>query len=58
MNFSVLLPPLAKDVLESDAAGYGFLMTASGVGALTAALALVVGVTDLAGRARSGSQTP
>ena len=43
MNFSVLLPPLAKDVLESDAAGYGFLMTASGVGALTAALALVVG---------------
>jgi MFS family permease len=43
MNFQVVIPPLAQDVLDSDAAGYGFLMTASGVGALIAAVALVVG---------------
>jgi MFS family permease len=43
MNFNVLIPPLAQDILASDAAGYGFLMTASGLGALTAALVLVVG---------------
>lgn len=42
MNFSVLIPAFAQDVLRSDAAGYGFLMTASGVGALSAAVALVV----------------
>ena len=34
MNFNVLIPPLAQDVLGSDAAGYGFLMAASGIGAL------------------------
>jgi MFS family permease len=43
MNFNVLVPPLAQDVLDSDASGYGFLMTASGLGALVAAVALVVG---------------
>jgi MFS family permease len=43
MNFNVLIPPLAQDVLGADAAGYGFLMTASGIGALGAAVALVVG---------------
>jgi len=43
MNFNVLVPPLASDVLHSDAAGYGFLMTASGLGALTAAVFLVLG---------------
>ncbi len=43
MNFNVLIPPLAQDVLDSDAAGYGFLMTASGLGALAAAVALVLG---------------
>ena len=42
MNFQVVIPPLAQ-ALGSDASGYGFLMTASGVGALTAALSLVVG---------------
>ena len=49
MNFGVLIPPLAQDVLKSGAAGYGFLMTASGVGALSAAIALVIG-----GRPRPG----
>jgi MFS family permease len=43
MNFSVLIPPLAKDVLHSDAAGYGFLMAAAGVGSLTAALGIAFG---------------
>ena len=43
MNFNVLIPPLAQDVLGVDAAGYGFLMTASGIGALGAAVALVIG---------------
>ncbi len=43
MNFTVLVPPLAANVLHSDAAGYGFLMTASGLGALGAAVALVIG---------------
>lgn len=42
MNFMVIIPPLAQDVLGSDAAGYGFLMTASGLGALGAAVGLVV----------------
>jgi MFS family permease len=43
MNFLVVIPPLAQDVLHSDAAGYGFLMTAAGLGSLAAAVALVVG---------------
>jgi MFS family permease len=42
MNFAVIIPPLAQSVLGSDASGYGFLMTASGLGALGAAIALVV----------------
>ena len=41
MNFSVVFPPLAQQVLHSDAAGYGFLMTASGIGALAASVLLV-----------------
>ena len=43
MNFNVLVPPLASDVLHTDAAGFGFLMTASGIGALAAAVLLVIG---------------
>ena len=38
MNFSVVIPPLAEDVLHSGATGYGFLMAASGLGSLLAAL--------------------
>src|SRR4029079_15061883 len=41
MNFNVLFPPLARQVLHSDASGYGFLMTASGIGALAASVLLV-----------------
>ena len=40
MNFSVVIPPLAEGVLHSGATGYGFLMAASGLGSLLAALAL------------------
>jgi MFS family permease len=43
MNFNVIVPPLASDILHSDAAGYGFLMTASGLGSLIAAVWLVAG---------------
>jgi MFS family permease len=42
MNFSVVIPALARDVLGTDASGYGFLMTASGVGSLIAAAWLAV----------------
>ncbi len=49
MNFMVIIPPLAADILRSDASGYGFLMTASGLGALAAAIGLVV-----AGKPRPG----
>jgi hypothetical protein len=38
MNFQVLLPPLARDVLGTGASGYGFLMASSGVGAVLATL--------------------
>jgi MFS family permease len=38
MNFGVVIPALATDVLHVDATGYGFLMAATGVGSLLAAL--------------------
>ena len=40
MNFNVLIPPLAGNVLNVGASGFGFLMAASGAGSLTAALAI------------------
>ena len=40
MNFSVVIPALARDVLNAGAEGYGFLMAASGVGSLVAALTI------------------
>jgi MFS family permease len=43
MNFNVLMPAFTQDVMHSDAAGFGFLMAASGVGSLLAALWLVFG---------------
>ena len=53
MNFGVVIPTLTQETLHSDAAGYGFLMAASGVGSLLAALWLAFGGTpaaDLDGR--------
>jgi MFS family permease len=43
MNWSVLAPPLAQDVLHSDASGFGFLMSAAGIGSLIAALGVAFG---------------
>lgn len=43
MNFTVMIPSLARDVLGTDASGYGFLMSASGLGALIAALRIAFG---------------
>jgi MFS family permease len=43
MNSSVLAPPLAQDVLHSDATGFGFLMAAAGIGSLIAALGVAFG---------------
>ncbi|HEU0244835.1 MAG TPA: MFS transporter [Candidatus Limnocylindrales bacterium] len=40
MNFGVIIPALARVVLQSDATGYGFLMTATGIGSLVAALGI------------------
>ncbi len=38
MNFQVLVPPLADNILHVGASGYGFLMAASGIGSTAAAL--------------------
>jgi len=55
MNFQVVIPPLAQDVLNSDATGYGFLMAASGVGSLLAALWLAFGGPGRADRIAVGA---
>jgi MFS family permease len=38
MNFNVVIPPLARDVLRAGPSGFGFLMAAAGLGSMTAAL--------------------
>lgn len=45
INFTILIPPLAADVLHVGASGYGFLMAASGLGSLLAALVIAFGGT-------------
>lgn len=40
MPIMTLMPVMARDVLNTDASGYGFLLTSVGVGALTGALSL------------------
>jgi MFS family permease len=42
MNFNVFVPAMARDVLDVGAEGFGFLMAATGVGSLAAALAIAV----------------
>ena len=44
MNFQVLIPVMARDVLFVGADGFGFLMAAAGVGSLSAALAIAFGL--------------
>ena len=41
-NFNTLIPTLAKNVLNQEAMGYGFLMSAMGIGALIGALSLAM----------------
>ena len=55
MNYNVLTPPLAQQVLGSDAAGYGFLMTAAGIGALAGAVTLVLAGPPRAWRIPTGA---
>ena len=43
MNFNVVIPPLAKDVLDIGPTGYGFLMASTGIGSLIAALVIAFG---------------
>jgi MFS family permease len=43
MNFGVTIPALADQVLHTNATGYGFLMTATGIGSLIAALLIAFG---------------
>jgi len=40
INFGVSVPPMVRDVLHSDASGYGFMMAVTGIGSLIAALAI------------------
>ncbi len=55
MNFTVLIPAFAQNELGSDAAGFGFLMAASGVGSLLAAMQLVIGGRPRAIRLATGA---
>ncbi len=55
MNWSVLLPAFAQDDLASDAAGFGFLMAASGIGSLLASLRLVMGGRPRPSRLATGA---
>jgi MFS family permease len=43
MNFQVLMPVLARDVLLGDAGLFGLLMAASGLGSLAAAMSIAFG---------------
>jgi MFS family permease len=43
MNFNVLVPVLARDVLHGDASAFGFLMAASGIGSLASAALIAYG---------------
>jgi MFS family permease len=55
MNFNVLIPAFAQNELQSGAAGFGFLMAASGVGSLLAAMRLVIGGRPRAVRLATGA---
>jgi MFS family permease len=55
MNFNVIIPAFASNELQSGAAGYGFLMAASGIGSLLAAVRLVVGGRPRAVRLATGA---
>jgi MFS family permease len=50
MNYSVLIPVVARDVLHGDADTYGFLMSAAGLGSLVSALSIAFRRTASMGR--------
>jgi MFS family permease len=55
MNFQVVIPPLTEELLHSDATGYGFLMAASGLGSLVAALYIAFSPRSRVGLIASGA---
>lgn len=55
LNFSVLIPVLARDVLHGNADTYGFLMSAAGVGSLLSALSMAFGQRPSLGRMLVGA---
>lgn len=55
MNFSVLVPVYARDVLHGDAATYGFLMAATGLGSLACAMMIAAGLRPTLGLLVTGS---
>lgn len=55
MNFGVLIPILARDVLGGGAATFGFLMAASGLGSLASALTIAFGSRPTLRRALIGA---
>ena len=55
LNFQVLIPLVARDVLGGDADTYGFLMAATGVGSVLAALSIAFGARPTMGRLLLGA---
>jgi MFS family permease len=55
LNFSVLIPLVARDVLGGDADTYGFLMAATGVGSVLAAMSIAFGARPTMGRLLAGA---
>ena len=55
MNFQVLIPVMARDVLVIGSEGFGFLMAAAGVGSLSAALAIAFGLRPSRGLLLAGA---
>jgi MFS family permease len=43
LNYTVVIPPLARDILQAGPSGFGFLMSAAGIGSLSAALSVAFG---------------
>jgi predicted MFS family arabinose efflux permease len=50
MNYSVIIPVVARDVLHGNADTYGFLMSAAGLGSLVSALSIAFRGTASMGR--------
>jgi len=57
LNFSVLIPLVARDVLGGNAETYGFLMAATGVGSLVSALSIAFGQRPTMLRLLAGAVT-